>query len=80
MTLATVEPDGRHVRKLPSGAVHGVTPIVGHAMTGAHNPPEFLGIQMQQLARRGPLVAARRRRQLQHVQARPAAAADDPGN
>ncbi len=70
----------RHVRKLPSGAVHGVTPIAGHAMTGAHNPPEFLGIQMQQLARRGPLVAARRRRQLQHVQARPAAAADDPGN
>ena len=50
---------GRHVRKLPSGAVHGVTPIVGHAMTGAHNPPEFLGIQMQQLARHGPLAAAR---------------------
>ncbi len=66
-----------HMAELPAGPLHGVPAIAGEPVPRTDDPPQLLRVQVQQLAGMGPLVAPRGRRQLQHVQARPATAPHD---
>jgi hypothetical protein len=45
------------VHGLPAGATLGVAPIAGDAMADRRDPPELLGVDVEQLARPLPLVA-----------------------
>ena len=47
----------RHMGKLPSCTFDAVAPVSGHAMAGAHDPAEFLGVHVQQFTRGIALVA-----------------------
>ena len=66
-----------HMPKLPARARRGVAPIPRDPMPRPHDAPQFLGIQVQQLPRRRPFVAARGGGQFEHVQSRPTTAPYD---
>jgi hypothetical protein len=68
------------VSKFPAGAGNPVAPLARQPLAGPDNAPQLFGIEMHQFAGDRALVPPRRRRQLQHVQPRPATAADDPSH
>jgi hypothetical protein len=76
---ARVVVDG-DVEKLPADAPGAVSPVAGNAMAQAANPPEFLGVQVHQVARGGVLVPPSHGRRLHPLAPRQAHAAQPAGD
>lgn len=61
-------------------AVDAVTAVAGHAMAGAHDPAELLGVDVQQLAGRIALVAQHRRGRFERLEAGEPQAVEHPAD
>ena len=55
----------REMHASPTGPIDAVATVAGDAVAGPYDAAEFLDVQVQQIARRGVLVAHHRRRRLE---------------
>ena len=58
-----------HERRFPAGAPNMIARIAGDAMSGTLDARQLLAVDVEQLARSGPFVAARQRRRIERRQA-----------
>ena len=49
-----------HEQHLPARAIHAIAPVARHAVTGPHDAPELLGVDVQHVARSSVFIAHHR--------------------
>ena len=69
-----------HMHVFPSGSCGVLPPVSGDPMSGTHETPEPLDVQVQQVARMGVDVTARRNRRVQMGQSVQSGLLDDPAH